>query len=352
VSSPLPIRVRVLLPLLLLVLGYASVRLYGRVPDRPIVELTGAAMGTTWSVKLAASKLDAAERSRAFDAVLARLARVDLLMSTWRDDSEVSRFNSSIRLTPFEIAPETGAVLKIALDVSARSGGALDVTVGPLVDAWGFGRPEHRAPPGEATLARLRQAVGWQQLTLGPDARSLAKGTAELRVDLSAVAKGYAVDEIARALAALGHRDFLVEVGGELQARGAHLDGAPWRVAIEVPESASRQIHRIVELRDSSMATSGDYRNFYQLADRRISHTIDPRTGRPIEHALASVTVLHSEAAWADAWATALHVLGPEEGYALAASERLAAYWIVRQPDDFEVRWTPPFEPHLAVQER
>lgn len=351
-SAALPIRVRVLLPLLLLVLGYASVRLYGRVPDRAVVELSGAALGTTWSVKLATSELGAEKRRTAFDAVAAQLERVDALMSTWRDDSELSRFNASTTQLPFAIASETGAVVAIALAVSAHSGGALDVTVGPLVDAWGFGRPERRGPPGDAELAKLREAVGWQQLVLGTDERSLAKRTAALRVDLSAVAKGYAVDEIARALAGLGYRDFLVEVGGELRARGRHLDGAPWRVAIEVPEPSERRIHRIVELRDSSMATSGDYRNFYQLAGRRFSHTIDPRTGRPIEHSLASVTVVHPEAAWADAWTTALHVLGPEEGYALAAAQQLAAYFIVRQPDGFEVQLTPAFEPHLAAQER
>jgi thiamine biosynthesis lipoprotein len=351
-SASLPIRTRVLLPLLLLLLGYASVRLYGRVPTRPVVELSGAALGTTWSVKLAVAELDAAGRRVASGEVTARLQRVDELMSTWRDDSELARFNARATLEPFAIARETGDVVSISLAVSARSHGALDVTVGPLVDAWGFGRPDSRGPPGAKQLAKLREAVGWQRLALAPDQRTLAKGHPALRVDLSAVAKGYAVDEIARGLAGLGYRDFLVEVGGELRAQGRHLDDGPWRVAIEAPDSPERQIHRIVELRDSAMATSGDYRNFYQRDGRRFSHTIDPRTGRPIEHALASVTVLHPEAAWADAWATALHVLGPTEGYALAASEQLAAYFIVRQADGFEVRLTPAFAPRLAADGR
>jgi thiamine biosynthesis lipoprotein len=350
-SAQLPIRVRVLLPLLLLLLGYASVQLYGRVPAKPVVELSGAALGTTWSVKLATRDVDAAARRAAADEVAARLARIDARMSTWRDDSELMRFNAHRGTGPFPIAAETVAVVAIALEVSARSGGALDVTVGPLVDAWGFGRPERVEPPGEAELAKLREAVGWQRLELEPEARTLAKDHPALRIDLSAVAKGYAVDEIARGLGELGYRDFLVEVGGELRGRGSHIDGGPWRVAIEAPDAPGRRIHRIVELRDGSMATSGDYRNYYERDGLRYSHTIDPRTGRPIEHALASVTVLHPEAAWADAWATALHVLGPEAGYALAESAGLAVYFIVRGADDFTVRQTPAFTPHLAAQE-
>ncbi|NNL67562.1 MAG: FAD:protein FMN transferase, partial [Myxococcales bacterium] len=181
----------------------------------------------------------------------------------------------------------------------------------------------------------------------------LAKARPAIACDLSAVAKGYAVDELARALGALGHERFLVEVGGELRGRGGHLDGAPWRVAIEAPVTLDREIHRVLALRDLSMATSGDYRNYYEQDGRRISHTLDPRSGRPIEHRLASVTVLHPEAVWADAWATALNVLGPDEGYTVAVEQGLAAYFIVRAdvPTDegsYGVRMTAAFEPHLA----
>ena len=249
----------------------------------------------------------------------------------------------------FEVSPETFAVLEIAQQVSARSGGAFDATVGPLVDAWGFGAPERSdEAPDPATLASLRAHVGHEKLRLDAAATTVAKQAAALRVDLSAVAKGYAVDLLAERLSALGHTSFLVEVGGELRSRGRRPEGRAWRVAIEEPDVAGRRIHRIVALEDLAMATSGDYRNYYEIDGRRVSHTLDPRTGAPIEHTLASVTVVHPQAAWADAWATALTVLGPEPGSALAMEEGLAAYFLVRRPNGgFEPRMTPPFEPLL-----
>jgi len=355
-STSLPIRVRVLLPLLLIVLGYASIQLYGRVPERPIVELSGAALGTTWSVKLAEQGLEPEARRAAHGEITRRLERVDALMSTWRDDSELQRFNTSASLDPFPVARETAEVVAVALDVARRSGGALDITVGPLVDAWGFGRSRPVGPPTAAELAALRGFVGWQRIELDTTVPALSKQHSKLALDLSAVAKGYAVDEIARGLESLGHADFLVEVGGELRGRGGHLDGSAWRVAIELPAlgpgAGERSIHRVVALRDFSMATSGDYRNSYEREGRRLSHTIDPRTARPIAHALASVTVLHRDAVQADAWATALNVLGPEAGYALANAEQLAAYFILRGESGFELRWTPAFESYFAPRGR
>jgi thiamine biosynthesis lipoprotein len=162
--------------------------------------------------------------------------------------------------------------------------------------------------------------------------------------DLSAIAKGYGVDQVAEALVALGHGDFLVEVGGEMRARGRRLDGEPWRVAIETPDSDVRRVWETLLLRDMALATSGDYRSYYEAGGRRYSHTIDPRSGRPVEHELASVSVLHAEAIWADALATALNVLGPEAGYALAEAEGWAAYFLVRDPaGQFSPRETPAF---------
>jgi thiamine biosynthesis lipoprotein len=162
---------------------------------------------------------------------------------------------------------------------------------------------------------------------------------------LSAIAKGYAVDQVADALRGLGYGDFLIELGGEVRAQGRRPDGAFWRVAIERPDSALRAVFEVVPLRDFALATSGDYRDYYELGGRRISHTIDPRTGRPVEHALASVSVLHPDAVHADALATALTVLGPEAGYALAEREGLAAYFIVRRKEGgFSSFATPAFE--------
>jgi len=179
----------------------------------------------------------------------------------------------------------------------------------------------------------------------------LTKAIPTLALDLSAIAKGYVVDLIAAAIQQQGYERFLVEVGGELRAGGQHLDGAPWRVAIETPDVAGRAIHQVVSLEGRGMATSGDYRNYYERDGARFSHALDPRTGRPVAHRLASVTVLHETAAEADAWATALQVLGPEAGYALAVEEGLAAYFIVRRGEGFESRATAAFTPVLAEKE-
>jgi thiamine biosynthesis lipoprotein len=302
-------------------------------------------------VKLAEPRLSSTARQAMTDAIVGQLERVDTLMSTWRDDSELMRFNSTQSLEPFRVAKETAEVVSVALRVSALSGGALDITVGPLVEAWGFGRGTPPAPPDPATLIALRERVGWERLTLDSSAPALRKGIPTLELDLSAVAKGYAVDSIAAAVQEQGYQSFLVEVGGELRAEGQHLDGASWRVAIETPDVVGRAIHQVVSLEGRGMATSGDYRNYYEQGGKRFSHALDPRTGRPVEHGLASVTVLHATAADADAWATALQVLGPEAGYALAVDEELAAYFIVRRDDTFESRATAAFAPFLAEKE-
>jgi len=323
---------------------------------RTVASFDGATMGTTWSVKIATDDMAPDTERALVREITATLDRVDGLMSTWKSDSELSRFNRLEGGVPFLVSPETLAVFEVAQEVSGLTGGAFDVTVGPLVAAWGFGAAAAaQTPPPASELDALRRYVGFRKLTIDARAGTIEKTSAEVVCDLSAVAKGFAVDEVARLLAARGHENFLVEVGGELRAIGSHLDGSPWRVGIEAPIVGRRSIQRVVELRDLAMATSGDYRNFYESNGRRISHTIDPRTGRPIAHALASVTVLYPDAAHADALATALNVLGPDEGYALAMGHGLAAYFIVRQnvpagEDEkrLSVRMTKEFEPLLA----
>jgi thiamine biosynthesis lipoprotein len=351
-SARLPLRVRVLLLLSALLLAWASYQLYSQEPELTVLELHGEAMGTTWSIKLASAGLGPDLSRATSSTIVAKIGGIDGLMSTWSPTSQLSQFNAGQRTDPFRVASELLEVLEISREVSLRSGGAFDVTVGPLVQAWGFGSEGRRSPPDAQTLSALRERVGYQKLTIDSPESSIAKQHPALEVDLSAVAKGYAVDELARSFEELGHEGFLIEIGGELRARGVHLDGRPWRVAIETPDSPDRPVHRIVELRGLSMATSGDYRNYYEHEGRRVSHTIDPRTGRPIEHRLASVTVLHPEAAWADAWATALNVLGPVAGYDLAVAQGLPAYLIVRsesgKPGEFEIRVTPAFEPYLT----
>ena len=258
------------------------------------------------------------------------LERIEGRMSHYRPDSELSRFNRTRTTEPQPLSAETIGVVAEALAVSRVSGGAFDVTVGPLVDAWGFG-PPGRAPaaPDAASLAALRARTGADLLEVDVPASTLRKRRPDVVVDLSAIAKGYAVDALAELLAERGFGDYLVEIGGELRAGGRNRFGKPWRVAIERPSPGFATAQRIVPLTDAAVATAGDYRNFYELDGARVSHTIDPRTGRPVTHGLLAVTVIAERCSLADARSTALNVLGPDEGHALAVAQGWAARFVM-----------------------
>ncbi len=340
-------RARIALPICaLILLGLAIHRLVFATPDQPYWTFPGTTMGTHYAVKIARSEIPAAERAELAQLIEAELARVNELMSTYREDSELSRFNAWESLAPFAISTETAEVFAVARQVSEMTGGAFDVTVAPLVAAWGFGATDRPpAPPSEDELRALEGKIGYRQITLDGAGPHLNKSHPETQCDLSAIAKGYGVDRVAEALSRRGYANYLVEVGGELRARGQKLDGSSWRVGIERPDGERRGHQRVVALRDISLATSGDYRNYYEVAGRRISHTIDPRRGGPIEHNLASVSVLHQEAVWADAFATAISVMGTEEGLAWAEAEGLAVLFLVREADGtFSEIATPAFE--------
>lgn len=310
------------------------------------VALSGPTMGTTWSVSLAGRARPPGDVATTRAAIEERLETVNRLMSTWDPDSELSRFNRHASTDPFPLSSETLAVLGIAQEVSERTGGAFDATVAPLVAAWGFGaRAGGRMDgPSAGELAQIRRRVGFRLLELDPVAGTVRKRQPDLECDLSAIAKGFAVDEVARALEALGWTDFLVEVGGEVRARGQRPGGGSWRVGIERPDAKGRSVQAVVALADRAMATSGDYRSFREQGGERRAHIVDPRSGRPVGHRLASVSVVHRDAVRADAWATALAVLGPEEGFALAEAEALAAYFVLRtEAGAFQIRSTRAF---------
>jgi thiamine biosynthesis lipoprotein len=292
----------------------------------------GRTMGTTYSVVVTRLPAGVARADLA-SAIDETLAEVNRHLSTWDPTSEISAFNASRSTAPVPVSPPLGRVVAISEEVATESGGAFDVTVGPLVRAWGFGTDAPAAGvPDEASLAALRLEIGHDKLVLAPDERSLRKRLPGLEIDVAAVAPGYAVDLIAGRFDALGVRDYLVELGGELRARGLSPEGRPWRVAVEAPLRGERKPYALVELDGMSASTSGDYRDFRVVGGQRYSHTIDPRSGRPITHDLASVCVVQPSAAYADAWATALMVLGPEEGLALARRRGLAALFIERDP--------------------
>ncbi len=302
-------------------------------------------MGTTYRVRLAET-VDPAARA----AVTARIARelelVDERMSAWRPDSELTRFNDWRTTEPQPISPETLEVLVEAEGVAQRTGGAFDVTVAPLVAAWGFGaRASTGPPPDSARLAALRARVGWERLRLDPIQGTAAKDHPEMALDLDGIAPGYAVDRLAAALEELGWTDYLVEIGGEVRARGRNAAGEPWRVGVERADATSEQLARVVPLGDSALATSGDYRSTRIAGGRRLSHIIDPRTGRPAAHALAAATVLAPRCITADALATALMVMGPDDALAFAERQGLAVLLQVRENGQLVERTSTAF-PH------
>jgi len=310
----------------------------------PQLEFHGPTMGTTFTAKIAGPRLPESAAAAARDGVAGALDAVVARMSTYLPDSELSRFNRHSDASPFALSADTLAVFALAREVSALSDGAFDITIAPLVDAWGFGPGKAHRVVGDAEIAALAPRVGWRGLAVDTAAGTVAKAHAGQRADLSGIAKGFAVDQAAQALDALGIADYMVEAGGEVRTRGLNPEGRPWQIAIERPDAMPPRPHVVVPLSGLAMATSGDYRIFFEEGGRRYSHEIDPATGRPVRHGLASVSVVARDCGYADAMATALIVLGPDRGYALAAAQNIAAHFIVRTPDgSFDDRQTPAF---------
>jgi len=302
-----------------------------------VLILDGETMGTTYQISVAGEDLTDGLRERVAAETERRLAEIDEWMSNWNPESEVSRFNDYPASDEFPVSFETADVVAYAIELGKRTDGAFDIAVGPIVALWGFGSGARIGePPTQEELDRLRRHSGAHNIRVGRGNPThggfLRKATPETRIDLSAIAKGYGVDHVAAGLFDLGRDDFLVEIGGEVRAAGERPAGGPWRVAIEEPLDEGRSIQTVVELTDQAMATSGDYRIFYRQEGRRISHTIDPRTGRPVENGPASATAIHASATVADAWATALMVMG-EKGLALAEHEGIAGMLMWRGDD-------------------
>jgi thiamine biosynthesis lipoprotein len=332
--------VRLILITFALLAALAVYRLDLAKPPDPesVLIVRGETMGTNWEIRVAGQGLGDDLREQIERETTRRLAEIDRWVSNWNPESEISRFNAYRGTDDFPVSDESAAVVAYAVEVSKISGGAFDCTVGPLVALWGFGsgaRVNHRPSDGE--IETLRRHVGSHGIRTGRGGPTqggfLGKSDPESEIDLSAIAKGYGVDHVAAGLRALDRNDFLVEIGGEIRASGERPGGGPWRLAIEKPLDESRAIHRVVELKDQAMATSGDYRTFYLEGSKRISHTIDPRTGRPADNGTASATVIAPTATIADAWATALMVLDPHLGLELATREGLGAMLLVREPD-------------------
>jgi thiamine biosynthesis lipoprotein len=317
-------------------------------PEEKVWEISGPVFGTTYHINVVLT--DDPERLETLASGIEEvLEGVNASMSTWRPDSELSRFNQ--RQDQSDWIPVSDGffqVLQKAAEISTLTDGAFDVTIGPVVNLWGFGpqaRPE--TIPSAEELTQLLSATGFDKLELKSDPPSV-RATPSQYVDLSAIAKGYGVDAVARYLDSQGVRAYLVEIGGEVRVNGRKPDGSTWRLAIEQPISEGRQVNRVVALESQSMATSGDYRNYYESEGRRYSHTIDPETGEPISHNLASVTVIAEDCMTADALATGFNVMGYERASALAVRENIPVYFIVRTDQGFETHQTPAFSSYVT----
>ncbi|WP_296555651.1 FAD:protein FMN transferase [Pigmentiphaga sp.] len=302
----------------------------------------GPTMGTSWSVRL----VDDGGLPRDLEArVRATLDGIIDEMSTWRDDTDLSRFNAAPAGSWHVLPDALFVVLEQALSVARESGGAYDPTVGPLVDLWGFGSQGPRPRPSAADVAAARGRVGWDRIALDVAGRR-ARQPGGARVDLSGIAKGYAVDAVARCLRRAGVVGYLVEIGGELIGHGVKPDGTPWWVELDRAWDADGESSvpsTLVALEGLAIATSGDYRRHVSDGQGMYSHTLDPRTGAPIGNGVVSVTVLHPECMAADALATALTVMGPDEGLRWAARRGLAAHFVQRTAQGYQETMTPNF---------
>lgn len=316
-----------------------------------VVGFEGQTMGTSYSVKWV-DKNTARVQALQHRADLA-LLELNQQMSTYIPDSEISTFNAMPGASELQVSDALAFVVAESLRISQDSGGAFDPTVGPLVNLWGFG-PNGRieTAPTDQEIEAVRSKVGYAKISLLENPTRLKK-EGDQYLDLSAIAKGYGVDMLAELLEAQGIMNYLVEIGGELRAKGVKPEGEHWRIAIESPVSSERSIGRIINVKDIGIATSGDYRNYFEEKGVRFSHTIDPATARPINHRLASVTVLSETCAEADALATTLMVMGDEAGFKFAKEKGIAAYFIVKDAnsDDFIEMATDPFEQYVQAQE-
>ena len=311
--------------------------------------LSGVTMGTTYNVRIN-SHYPIQEISDIRHSIEQTLDSVNGEMSTYMPNSELSRLNRSASDIWIGISDPLFRVISEAQEISLQSNGAFDITVGPLVNLWGFGPVDRvNLPPPEQKIKSILENVGFKKIHLDSRNKLIMKDLPGIYIDLSAIAKGFAVDEVARLLEnKYLIRSYMVEIGGEIHAHGINTSGNIWRIGIEKPVSGQRTVERIIKLDNMSMATSGNYRNYIDINGIRYSHAINPRTGKPVKHQLASVTVLHPQCMIADAWATALLVSGPESGLQLAKQYGLDTLFIVNDNGTFREQATGNFAKYFT----
>ncbi|MGX6576585.1 FAD:protein FMN transferase ApbE [Klebsiella quasipneumoniae] len=318
-------------------------------PASTATVLDGKTMGTFWRVSVIGVDEAKAQALRA--KVQAQLDADDRLLSTWKNDSALMRFNHAADTRPWPVSEAMADIVTLSLRIGAKTDGAMDITVGPLVNLWGFGPDKQPvATPDAQAIAAAKARTGLQHLqVINQSGRQfLQKDIPDLFVDLSTVGEGYAADHLARLMEQEGISRYLVSVGGALVSRGMNGEGKPWRVAIQKPTDRENAVQAIVDINDHGISTSGSYRNYYELDGKRISHVIDPQTGQPITHKLVSVTVIAPTALEADGWDTGLMVLGPEKAQQVVREQGLAVYMIVKEGEGFKTWMSPQFRTFLV----
>lgn len=311
------------------------------------LSISGHTMGTTYSIKI--SEQVSEKDTLALQAEInSLLITVNKVFSTYLPDSEISIFNKSRSIEWEKQSPDFIGLLSEAMDINYKTDGAYDVTVGPLVNLWGFG-PSFTDDniPLQNEIDRALQKIGSGKLSIDFDQNLLKKSQSNLYIDFSSIAKGYGVDEVSDLLSSKGYKNYLVEIGGELRVKGLNSSNLHWKIAIEKPDVSKRVIQKVLNLTDVALATSGDYRNYFDYEGQRYSHTINPITGWPVKHNLVSVTVLAATSMKADAWATALMVLGAEKGYDSAIKNELSVLFIVMNNNKLEEIVTPDFKAYI-----
>ena len=312
------------------------------------IKILGTTMGTSFSVQF--TDLPKGQSKEALrELIEQRLDKINALMSTYDEHSQLSEFNHSRDTGWHGVDKELAELVSLSLSVSEQSNGAFDITVGPLVNMWGFGPMKTEfAPPSETEINIARRSIGYRHLQVRLEPPAIKKNIVDLYVDLSAVAKGYAVDEIATILDEHNIEHYMVEIGGEVKGKGIARHGDYWRIGVETPEFQRGNIEEVISLNNIAVATSGDYRNFVEHNGQHYSHTIDPRTGSPTSHNLGSVTVLNESAALADAWATAFMVMGANETFTLSTQLNMPILLITRENHQYKSTFNAAMKPFLS----
>ncbi len=313
--------------------------------DRNAFEFSGGTMGTTYAIKIVTSGAISVDRDGLSQEIEKTLIDFSQVMSTYIESSELSRLNASAVGEWINLSPELYEVIVLSEVVYTQSSGAFDITIGPLVNLWGFGPDDAQSLPSKSDLEHAKGTVGFKYVELRE--RKIRKQK-DVYLDLSAIAKGHATDVISRLLEQHHIENYMVEIGGELKIRGHNAKGRVWTIGIENPTFGRSGAVQAISGDNIAIATSGDYRNFYENNGERISHTIDPVSARPIQHDLVSVTVITGSGGLADAFATAINVLGPEKGKALAEREGLAVFLVIREGEKYRVDYTEQFKQYMV----